>query len=179
MRILESERLLIRPFQYGDCAFLVRLLNEPSFIRNVEDKGIRTQAQAAVFLTQGPMASYREHGHGLCLVALKGSGQAIGMCGLLKRNQAPAIDLGYAFLPECWGRGYALEAAAATLDFGRRSLGLLRASAIVAPDNTRSIALLVKLGFGFEQWLPIPGGDGTVAVYARELSPPDAAEGRC
>jgi RimJ/RimL family protein N-acetyltransferase len=177
MRILETERLLIRPFEYGDCAFLVRLLNEPSFIRNIDDKGVRTQAQAAVFLTHGPMASYREHGHGLCLVALRDTLQPIGTCGLLKRNHVPEIDLGYAFLPGFWGRGYALEAAAAVLDFGRLSLGLTRASAIVTPDNARSIALLLKLGFGFNQWLPIPGGGGTVAVYARELSPPDAAAG--
>jgi RimJ/RimL family protein N-acetyltransferase len=170
MRNIQTARLVIRAFEYRDCDFIIRLLNEPSFIQNVEDKGVRTRAQAAVFLTQGPMASHALHGHGLCLVALKDSGQPIGMCGLLLRQPARVVDLGYGFLPEFWGQGYALEAAAAMLDFGRRQLGLLRASAIVAPDNARSIALLEKLGFTFSQWLPVPDAHGTVAEYARPLS---------
>jgi RimJ/RimL family protein N-acetyltransferase len=178
MPTLETDRLVIRHFEYGDCDFVVRLFNEPSFIRNVEDKGVRTPAQAAFFLTRGPMASYQEHGHGLYLVALKDSGRPIGMCGLLKRNHVPDVDLGYALLPEFWGLGYAIEAAAAVLDFGRRSLGLRRASALVAPDNTRSITLLTNLGFAFAQWLPAPDGSGALAVYSRDLtSAPDAAEG--
>jgi RimJ/RimL family protein N-acetyltransferase len=170
MLILETDRLAIRQFEYGDCDFMVRLLNDPSFIRNVEDKGVRTRAQAAVFLTAGPMASYRAHGHGLYLVALKPALQPIGMCGLLRRNQTGTIDLGYALLPEYCGQGYALEAAAAVLAYGRRTLGMDRAAALVAPANARSIALLLKLGFAFAEWLPMPDTPGTIALYERDLT---------
>jgi RimJ/RimL family protein N-acetyltransferase len=175
MPMLETDRLVIRPFEYDDCDFLVELFNDPAFIRNVEDKGVRTPAQAALFLARGPMASYSQYGHGLYLVALRDSGRPIGMCGLLRRNQVPDVDLGYALLPAFWGQGYALEAAAAVVDFGRRSLGLRRVSALVAPDNARSVALLVKLGFSFAQWLRAPDGSGTVAVYSLRI--PTAAAG--
>jgi RimJ/RimL family protein N-acetyltransferase len=165
MLVLETARLVIRQFEYDDCYFIVKRLNEPSFIHNVEDKGVRTPAQAAVFLTAGPMTSYQAHGHGLYLVALKETGQPIGMCGLLKRKHLRDIDLGYAFLPGFCGHGYALEAAAGVLDHGRRTLGMHRASAIVASTNERSIALLTKLGFAFTEWLPMPDCPGAIALY--------------
>jgi len=147
MPIQETERLIIRPFDLGDCDFILRLLNEPSFIENIADRGVRTQEQAAAYLAQGPLASYRTQGHGLFRVELKGSGLAIGMCGLLKREQFADVDLGYAFLPEHCGRGYATEAAAGVLAWGRAALGLARVIAVLHPGNARSAALLTRLGF--------------------------------
>ena len=147
MLIAETERLVIRPFEPGDCDFIIRLLNEPSFIENIADKGVRTREQAAAYLAEGPLRSYRDHGHGLYLVALKDSGAPIGMCGLLLREQFAHPDLGYAFLPEYCGRGYALEAGAAVLEYGRKVLGMTEILAIVKPGNARSTALLGRLGF--------------------------------
>lgn len=147
MLIQETERLTIRQFELGDCDFIIRLLNEPSFIENIADKGVRTREQAAAYLEGGPLASYRRHGHGLYRVELKGSGLPIGMCGLLKREQFEDVDLGYAFLPEHCGQGYATEAAAGVLAYGRAVLGLRRLIAILNPGNARSAALLTRLGF--------------------------------
>jgi RimJ/RimL family protein N-acetyltransferase len=190
MVVRETERLRIRLFELGDEDFLIRLLNDPSFIENIEDKGVRTREQATAYLTHNLMGSYQVHGHGLYLVELKNqfvsripagdtekdTRQPIGMCGLLKRDHLQDIDLGYAFLPEFWGRGYALESARAVLDYGRTVLGKREAFAIVSPGNARSIALLTRLGFAFAQDLPIPGGSGTVALFVvRLLTPADAA----
>jgi len=169
MQILETDRLVLRHFEYDDCDFIIRLLNDPSFIDNIEDKGVRTPAQAASYLASGPMASYREHGHGLYLVALKDGLRPIGMCGLIKRPHLRDVDLGYAFLPEGAGRGYAFEAAAAVLGFARRTLGLERVSAIVAPGNLRSIGLLERLGFAFARWEPTPGAPDPLALYELSL----------
>lgn len=167
MLALETERLIIRDFATEDSPFILRLLNEPSFIRYIADKGVRTLDQASDYLLQGPMASYRVHGHGLYGVALKASGALIGMCGLIKREAFTEIDLGYAFLPEFEAKGYAFESAQAVLDYGIRELGLGKCIALVSPDNDRSIRLLHKLGFHFARTVQMAPDDPGTALFER------------
>jgi RimJ/RimL family protein N-acetyltransferase len=159
---METERLLIRPLTPGDAPFIQRLLNEPSFLQHIGDKGVRTEEDAVAYLENGPMASYARHGHGLMAVMLKATGEPIGMCGLLKRDTLDLPDLGYAFLPEAWGRGYALEAGRAAMDQARRD----RILAIVSQDNEASIKLLLKLGFEFVRLDAMYPDEPEVAVYA-------------
>jgi RimJ/RimL family protein N-acetyltransferase len=165
MIVLETNRLLLRYFTSDDAAFILRLLNEPSFIQNVGDKGVRTLEQASSYLLEGPIKSYQIHGHGLYLVALKESLQPIGMCGLLKRDQFEDIDLGYAFLPEHWSKGYAFESASAVLKFGLNVLGRTKTLAIVSPGNAASIKVLHKLGFSFSKFVQMPPDNSEVALY--------------
>jgi [ribosomal protein S5]-alanine N-acetyltransferase len=174
--VLETERLILRRFGTGDAPFILRLLNEPSFIENIGDRGVRTLEHAERYLADGPIDSYRRHGHGLWLVALKQTQQPIGMCGLLKRDQLPEVDLGYAFLPEFWSNGYARESSAAVLDWARsRRIG--RILAIVSPGNAPSIRLLEHLGFAFERSVTMTPGAPEVALYGLSL-PPLSAGGR-
>ena len=140
---LETPRLHLRPLALVDAPFILRLLNEPSFLEHIGDKGVRHLDGARAYLESGPMASYARHGHGLLAVELKATGQPIGMCGLLKREHLDHPDLGYAFVPEAWGQGYALEAARAALEGAKRD----RVLALVSPANAASIRLLEKLGF--------------------------------
>ncbi|WP_108446684.1 GNAT family N-acetyltransferase [Halomonas denitrificans] len=147
MKVIDTERLTIRHFEHRDADFIVRLLNDPSFIRHIADKGVRTREEAVRYLEHGPMASYRAHGFGLNLVQLKGEGTPIGMCGLVKRDELAGPDLGYAFLPAFCGRGYAFEAAAAVLDQGMAAHALEAVLAVTLPDNSRSHRLLNRLGF--------------------------------
>ena len=167
---LTTERLVIRPFQVEDAPFILRLLNEPSFIEHIADKGVRTLEQAAAYLESGPLASYAAHGHGLWLVAHGQTGVAMGMCGLLKRDTLPEVDLGYAFLPEFWGLGYALEAAEACVTFGA-SLGLKGLLAIVSPGNSASLRLLEKAGFQTTGRQELTPGD-PVEVLRKDLGKP-------
>ena len=159
-----TDRLTIRPFVLEDAPFLLRLLNEPSFIANIADKGVRTLEQAGDYLRQGPLASYATHGHGLWMVQDRETAQPMGMCGLIKRDSLPEVDLGYAFVPEFWGQGYAREAAVACLAWGRGSLGLQAVLAIVSPGNAASIRLLVALAFGSTGRMELTPGD-EVVVY--------------
>jgi len=168
MRTLETERLIVRPFVLEDAGFIVQLLNEPTFLEHIGDKGVRTLDQAAGYLAGGPLRSYRERGHGLGLVALRDSLQPIGMCGLLKRDGLDAVDLGYAFLPGFCGRGHAFEAAEAVLAWGRRDLGLDRVLAITSPGNARSIRLLERLGFSYSESLRLGQDAAPVALYVRD-----------
>ena len=164
-----TERLIIRPLIPEDAGFVLRLLNTPTYLEFIGDKGVRDLAQAVAYLQDGPMRSYREHGHGICRVALRDSGLPIGMCGLLRRDCFQEADLGYAFLPEHTGQGYALEACRAVLAHGERVLGLPTVIAIVNPANERSTSLRERLGFkgAGTVTLPPPHAPEPVALYRR------------
>lgn len=158
--MLETERLALHAFDAdseGDVAFMHRLLNEPSFLRNIGDRGVRSLEDAHAYLLKGPLASYAANGFGLYRMQVKAGGTTIGTCGLVKRATLDYADLGYALLPEFCGMGYAVEAAAAVLAHGHGALGLPRILAITNPDNTASIRVLQKLDFMFQdmvQWSP-------------------------
>ena len=154
MLALETERLLLRPFSTDtDAPFILTLLNEPSFLQNIGDKKVRTLEDARKYLLNGPIASYERNGFGLCLVQLKEPETSIGMCGLIKREELPHPDIGFAYLPDFWSKGFAFEAAAAVMNDARERLQLSHILAIVNPDNYSSIKLLERLGFKFERML--------------------------
>jgi RimJ/RimL family protein N-acetyltransferase len=144
------------------------LLNEPSFLQNIGDRGVRTVEDARAYIENGPMSSYARHGFGLYLVELHGSGDPIGICGILKRDALPDPDLGYAFLPAYWKQGYALESAAAVRDYARGTLGLGRLLAVVSPANEPSIRLLERLGFRFERVTRMHDDRPDVKVFVDE-----------
>ena len=150
---LETDRLRLRRLSVddADAKFILRLLNEPSFIQNIGDRGVRTIEDARAYILQGPVASYEKFGFGLLLVEQKESGLPIGMCGLLKRDVLEHIDIGYALLPEFWSQGYALESASAVMSYAREKLGAKRVLAVVNADNQSSIRLLEKMGFHYEK----------------------------
>src|SRR5713226_1802429 len=148
--VLETNRLSLRRLSIDDADFILKLLNEPSFIHNIGDRGVRTIEEARAYILNGPVASYEKYGFGLWLVEAKHSGARVGICGLLKREVLEDIDIGYALLPEFWSRGYALESASAVLSYAREELRLKRVVAVVNPDNQSSIRLLEKIGFEFE-----------------------------
>jgi RimJ/RimL family protein N-acetyltransferase len=166
--VLETERLTLRELTQHDAGFIVAQLNDPDFIRNVADRGVRTIEAARTYIEDGPVASYRHHGFGLLLVELKGSRAPIGICGLIKREALDDVDIGFAFLPPYRSQGFALEAATATLNLARE-LGLSRIVAIVAPGNTDSIKLLGKLGFRRERQIRFGDAAEELELFAATL----------
>jgi len=151
MNVLETERLRLRWLTPDDAPFIIELLNDPSFIRYIGDKQVRTHDDARAYVLNGPAKSYETYGFGLNLVELKSEGMPIGICGLLKRDTLPEPDIGFAFLPAYWNQGYALEAAAAVMQHGRETLGVKVVLAITTPDNEASGKLLSKIGFRFDR----------------------------
>lgn len=166
MQTIETERLLLRPLNIEDADFIIELLNDPSFIKNIGDRNVHSVEDAHGYILKGPAASYEKNGFGLCLVTLKETGESLGMCGLIKRDALEDVDLGYAYLPRYWSRGYAVEAAKATLDFGWNVIGLKRIVAITDPANTSSNRVLEKLGFLFEKMVKIAVDDIDLNLYA-------------
>jgi ribosomal-protein-alanine N-acetyltransferase len=168
--ILETERLRLCKLSLDDAAFILELLNEPSFIKNIGDRKVRTLDDACSYLLKGPIASYEKHGFGLWAVEEKESGAKIGMCGLLKREVLEHVDIGYALLPAFWSRGYALESATSVISYATTVLGLERILAVVNPDNESSIRLLEKTGFEYERMVRLGDDAQEIMMFGRSLS---------
>jgi len=147
---------------------MLALLNEEPFLRNIGDRGVRTLDDAAAYILNGPVASYEKFGFGLYAVELKQSGETLGICGLLKRETLEDVDVGFAFLQNFWGRGYAYESAEAVMTYGWNTIGLQRIVAITSPENRDSIKLLEKLGLRFEKMIQMPGHAGETALFSAE-----------
>lgn len=164
--VLETDRLWLTKLMPADAPFILRLLNEPTFIENIGDRGVRTLEDAQRYILDGPMASYVHFGFGLYLVESKATGEAMGMCGLLRREVLDDVDIGYAFLPEFCGNGYAREAATAVLHHAHQVLRLNRVVAIVNPDNQPSIRLLEKIGFRYERMVRLTAVAPEIKLFA-------------
>lgn len=167
--ILATERLILREFDYEDVTFIIELLNSPGWLAYIGDRGVKTLADARTYLTDGPMASFEKHGFGLAMVALRETGEGIGMCGLIKRDSLPDVDIGYALLPAFTGKGYAFEIASATVDYARDQLGLRRLVAITDPKNVASIKLIKKLNMKYEKEVQLRPDDIAVHLFGIEL----------
>jgi len=155
MQVVETDRLFLRRLTTEDAAFILNLLNQPSFLKFIGDRGVRTLDDAREYILKGPIASYEHYGFGLYLVLLKESNTPIGICGLVKRETLQDADVGFAFLPQFWLKGYAFESASAALAYGKNTLGLKRIVGVTSSDNDGSIRVLEKLGLRFERMVKL------------------------
>ena len=168
--VCETERLYIRQFNTQDTEFIVQLLNDESFIRNITDKKVRTDADALNYLINGPLSSYQTFGFGLSLVLLKETKTPIGMCGLLKREELDYPDLGYALLPEFCGKGYANEASSSLIKEEMASYSLNTVMAVTFLNNLRSNSLLNKIGFKLKGNIELYGSQNNLYEYSRKTA---------
>jgi RimJ/RimL family protein N-acetyltransferase len=166
LKVLETDRLILRWLSTDDAEFILELLNEPSFLRFIGDKGVRTPEDACDYILNGPVDMYNRLGFGLYLIELKDGGVPIGICGLIKRDTLEDVDIGFAFLPRFWAKGYAFESASAVMAYGKSAFGLNRIVAVTTPDNHSSIKVLEKLGFKFEQMVRLSVGAPEINLFA-------------
>ncbi len=166
MTVVETDRLALRRFTVDDAEFILELLNEPSFLQYIGDRGVRTLDDAREYILTGPVASYEQHGFGLYLTVLTEPGVAIGICGLLKRESLEDVDIGFALLPKYWSKGSAFESASAVMEYGRAVLGLQRIVAVTAPANDASIRVLEKLGMRFEKMVTLAADGPESKLFA-------------
>jgi RimJ/RimL family protein N-acetyltransferase len=169
MIVLQTERLRLRHMEPGDAAFMLGLLNDPAWHRFIGDRGIRTLDAARDYIVKGPMEMVARLGFGFYVVALKEDGCPLGVCGLAKRDFLDDVDIGYAFLPQYGGQGYAFEAATGVLAHARK-LGLKRLVATVRPDNSASIRLLEKLGLRFERTMQAPDAERELQLFGMDIA---------
>lgn len=163
--ILETERLALRRLNTDDAPFILELVNTPTWLQFIGDRHVHNLDDARNYIINGPMQAYEKNGTGLYHVSLKENGTPIGMCGLLKREILDHLDIGFALLPAFEGKGYAYEAAVATLKHAREDIGLERIVAFTSADNEKSIALITKLGMRFERNFRFPEEENELMLF--------------
>lgn len=166
MKILETKRLILQKVSLEDVGVILELLNEPSFIQNIGDRGIRTLDDARGYIADRLIASYEKYGFGMYLVIVKDTGASAGLCGLVQRDGLEDVDIGFAFLPRHWSKGYATEAALAVKEHAKDTIELKRLVAITDPNNQGSIRVLEKIGLEFEKVVRLSEDDIELKLFA-------------
>ena len=169
--VIETARLILRRLTTDDAEFMLALLNEPSFLQFIGDRGVRTIEDAERYILNGPVENYARLGFGLYLTVRKDDGLPIGICGLLKRPALADVDIGFAFRPASWGQGYGLESARAVMEHGARDVGLTRIVAITSPANRTSKVLLARLGLRFEEMIRLSPEADEVELHGYRPAP--------
>jgi RimJ/RimL family protein N-acetyltransferase len=168
MQTLLSERLRLRPLVPADAAFILALLNDPAWLQFIGDRSVHNLEDARYFISSGPQLMYTEQGHGMLLVETLEQGSALGLCGLLKREYLDCPDLGFAFMPEYRGKGYAAEASIAVLKNAQSDYSQI--AGMTALGNQASITLLEKLGFEFRDIIKMDRDDPGTRLYIRSTT---------
>jgi RimJ/RimL family protein N-acetyltransferase len=166
MLISETERLSINELTVQDAPFVLTLLNTPTWLRYIGDRGIKNIDEARNYLLNGPIASYKRFGFGLYLVKLKEGDIPVGMSGLIKRDGLDDVDVGFALHPDYTGKGYAYEATSAVMTYAREVLKLTTVVAITTEDNTHSTTLLLKLGLHYKKMVTLPGNQKEYMLFS-------------
>jgi [ribosomal protein S5]-alanine N-acetyltransferase len=151
MKMLKTRRLLLREATSDDAAFLVRLMNEPAYLRFVGDRGVRTLSDACDYFATAPIYSYSSERLGFNIVEVADGAVPVGICGLVRRDPQGDVELGYAISDMYAGQGYATEAAAATREHAHGELALARLFATTLMENAASRRVLKKIGMTLQE----------------------------
>lgn len=165
--LIETERLALSELTADDAPFILELLMSRGFRENIGDRGVRDLESAGGYIERA-RAGYAANGFGLWRCDLRATGEAAGICGLVKRDGLEHPDVGYAFLERFWGTGLATEAAAACVAYGRGALGIPVIVAITTPANLGSIAVLKKIGLRDGGLVRLPGYDHDSSFFTTE-----------
>jgi len=163
--IIQTERLSLKEFTLNDTPFIIELLNSEGWLKYIGDRNVKTEEQAKNYLVNGSLKSYLENGFGLYMVEKKDDKKAIGMCGIIKRDNLELPDIGFAFLPDFIGKGYAFEIASATMNYAKEKLNITFVYAITVAYNKKSIALLERIGLKYTKTIKLPNDDEELLLF--------------
>ncbi|MUP45273.1 N-acetyltransferase [Gramella sp. BOM4] len=165
----ETERLLIRPASIEDAGFILELFNSPKWLQFIGDRNLKTEEDARKYIEDVMLPQLRSHGFSNNIVIRKSDGRKMGSCGLYDREGLEGIDLGFAFLPDYEGKGYAIEAASEIVRAAKEEFGIDRLEAITLEENAGSRKLLEKLGFELKGTIRIPNDPEELMHYKLDL----------
>ncbi|MCB0639623.1 MAG: GNAT family N-acetyltransferase [Lewinella sp.] len=160
-----TERLLLRPTALEDADFILALMNTPGWLKYIGDRDVRTLAAARDYIRIKMLSQQERLGYGNFTVVRAADGARLGTCGLYDREALEGVDIGFAFLPEYTGQGYAYEAARQVMTAGVEDYGLRHIVGITTPDNKPSQRLLEKLGLQYTQEVELPDDPVTLWLY--------------
>ncbi|MFK7773702.1 MAG: GNAT family N-acetyltransferase [Saprospiraceae bacterium] len=153
-KIITTKRLYLREANLDDAEFIFELLNSKGWLDNIGDRGIRTIENAQQYITNKLLPDYGKSNIAMFIMERKEDGVSIGTCGLIKRPQLEDVDIGFAMLEEFEKKGYAYEAASATLKMAIDEIKIKRIIGITTLENKGSQRLLEKIGLAFEKMVP-------------------------
>jgi len=149
----------------NDDDFVLELLNSPSWIKYIGDRGVHTHEAARDYLISKVLPNYEDFGFGFYIMERIEDHVAIGNCGLIQREGMNHVDIGYSLLDQFTGQGYAFEAAQAILNYGFKAHNLTHIAAITTANNHRSIHLLNKLGLDYRKMINLPGDEEELMLF--------------
>lgn len=145
--IIETPRLILREFNSGDAAAVLRFNSDADVTKYTGDKGqMETVADALKVINDVWIRGYRHDGYARLAAVDKASGEVIGFCGLKYLPEYQMADVGYRFLPQYWGKGLGYEGAQAVMDYGFKQLKLDNIMGMALADNVASAKILLKVG---------------------------------
>lgn len=161
----ETERLYISEITIKDAPFILKLYNDEAYLRFIGNKNVKTLEDAKKNIEENFLSVYKRHDYGYYLISLKSDNTPIGTSGLMKREGLDCVDIGFAFLKEFRGKGYAFEATKRVLDFGLEELKISPIAAITTIENVSSSNLLERMGFKHERNLFIPNDPEELRLF--------------
>jgi ribosomal-protein-alanine N-acetyltransferase len=148
--LLETARLILRPFVAGDLDDLAEILADPEVVRYLPGGQPRTRAQTETTLNY--IANHWEiHGFGWWAAVLKAENKLIGWCGLKVFENTTEVELLYLLAKAHWNQGLTTEAARASLRYGFEELRLERIVAFAVAENIASTRVMEKVGMRYEK----------------------------
>lgn len=164
--MIETPRSMLTEVTATDAPFILELMNSKGWLEYIGDRKIDSLSDAQTYIQNSFVNSYEKRGFGMYKVSLRNSFLPIGLCGLVTRPELDKIEIGFALLPEHSGKGYALEAGKATIQYAQQVLDIQEIYAITLPHNTSSKNLLSKLGLVLEKGIKLRGEDLLLYKYA-------------
>jgi RimJ/RimL family protein N-acetyltransferase len=140
---IRTQRLLLRPFEATDVEGITEMLADPEATRWIG--GVKSAAEAAASVMR-MKESFKGRGWGTLAVLPHDTPKCVGYCGVRPLAHTQEVELAFGLSRTCWQLGFATEAGSACIDATFRALPLDSIVATVYPHNTRSIAVLKKLG---------------------------------
>lgn len=151
MKVIETQRLLLRPIRYQDWKNLFHIFADPVVMQFYP----RTRTKKEIIEWIEEWADYyAKYQKGFLACELKETGEFVGVSGVLSSMNIEGkeeVEVGYLFIKQYWGQGFATEAAEACLDYGFNTLGYERLVFFIDPQNYGSIRVAEKNGLKKEK----------------------------
>ena len=163
---LLTPRLILRPISLDDAQAYHPLVNDPQILEYTTEQPLSSLAEVRELLRTRPLADYQRYGYGRLACIERHTGRLIGFSGLKFLDDLQQVDVGYRFLPDCWGKGYATESSRAVIEHGFQELGLSRIIGLVMPQNTPSARVLQKVGLHYEKRIRVDDCNEELDLYA-------------
>ena len=162
-----TERLIIRPINTKDAPFVLELMNTPKWIKFIGDRNVHSVEEAEIYIKEKALSQLEKHGHTNNVVIRKEDQMKLGTCGIYHREGTDKVDIGFAFLPQYEGKGYAHEASNELMKFAENTLKLKEIKAYTLEENTASRKLLERLGLELIGKGFLPNNDEELLLYRK------------